>query len=151
MSYNTEKGLFMVATGYHGGKYTYQRFPLELMTADSIEMTPDQMQDLDSHVNGYGYLKRFVLPHSRSKIEMNTSILTYGQKKEIISIIKAGYSIKDGECSEKKRHLRVMYYDDWTDDYKEGVFYVPDITFSYKMELDEKPMYQPIRIAFIET
>lgn len=151
MSYVAEMGLLQIATGYSGGSYSYSSFPFELVSADSYSSTPDQMQDLDSHVTSTGYLKRKVMPHTRSKIELNTGILTMAQKNQIVNLILTGTSLSDGKCSRNKRHVRLRYYDELTDGYSEGTFYVPDITFQYKLALNGEPLYQPIRIAFIET
>ena len=53
--YDESKGLIAIATGYSGGKYTYERLNHDLLQQDTIQSTPDQMQDKDSYTNAKGY------------------------------------------------------------------------------------------------
>ena len=150
MSYDKNKGLIAIATGYSGGKYTYQKLNLNWVQGDSITSTPDQMLDIDSYTNGNGILKRKVFDHTRSKWEANTSILYESQVDALICLMQEGFKVKDGKCDTKKRHLRIRYFNEWEHGYSTGTFYVPDITFSYKLELNGELVYQPIRFSFIE-
>lgn len=150
MAYKKENGLIAIATEYHNGKYEYTKLNLEWVQTDSINSTPDQKLDLDSHRNGNGYLKRTVLDHTCSKWEANTTILCEEEVDELIRLMQQGFEVKDGQCTAKKRHLRIRYLNEWRHGYVEGHFYVPDISFNYKVELNGKLVYQPIRFAFIE-
>lgn len=150
MAYEESKGLIAIATSYSNGSYHYEKINLEWVQTDTISSTPDQITDLDSYTNGDGYLKRTVLPHTRSKWEANTTILYEKDADAFIRLLQKGFAIKDGKCNEAERHLRIRYYNEWKHGYAFGHFYVPDITFSYKIELDDKLVYQPIRFAFIE-
>ena len=111
-------------------------------------MKPSQMQDIDSYVNGNGYLKRKVLKHHRTKIEWNTPYLTYEDKCKLIKAIRTGY--KQGEGSYESRTIHARYYNDWEDDYSTGKFYMPDVQFQYGGLYHGAPMYLPIRLALIE-
>ena len=106
--------------------------------------------DLDTYINGKGYLKRTVMEHSRSKWECNTCTLTEKQWISICDLLDKGFRVKDGKASVKKRHLKARFYNDWTHDYATMYCYVPDIDFQYKLVLNGELNYQPIRIAFIE-
>ena len=46
--YDESKGLIAIATGYSDGKYTYEKLNHDLLQQDTIQSTPDQMQDKDS-------------------------------------------------------------------------------------------------------
>lgn len=151
MGYDKNRGLIQIAVGYQNKSYTYETIDLSWMQVDQINSTPDQRQDLDSFVNGNGYLKRTVMEHTRTKWEANTTILTYSQKCKFIKLLKRGMGVQDGgKCSSHKRHVHIRYYNEWSDSYESGLFYIPDITFNYKLELNGELVYQPIRFAFIE-
>lgn len=152
MGFEMEKGLIAIATSYDKktNTYVYQKLPEKWIQADTVILTPDQVQDADSYTNGNGYLKRTILPHKRTKYEANTTILTYKDKCTFMELLNEGIMLDDGECDFDERRGRLRYYDDWIDDYKEGFFYIPTISFPHKMYLDGKPLYQPIRFAFIE-
>ena len=61
--YDPSKGVIAIATGYSGGKYTYSKINHDLLQPDTMKSTPDQMQDLDTYINGKGYLKRTGMQH----------------------------------------------------------------------------------------
>ena len=148
--YDPSKGVIAIATGYSGRKYTYSKINHDLLQPDTMKSTPDQMQDLNTYINGKGYLKRTVMEHSRSKWECNTCTLTEKQWISICDLLDKGFRVKDGKASAKKRHLKARFYNDWTHDYATMYCYVPDIDFQYKLVLSGELNYQPIRIAFIE-
>lgn len=150
MAYDSQKGLVAIATSYSGSSYQYEKINFNWIQTDSINSTPDQITDLDTYTNGDGYLKRTVLPHTRSKWEANTSILFEENVDEFIRLLQKGFGVKDGKCNKEERHLRLRYFNEWQHGYEAGHFYVPDITFSYKTLLNDKLVYQPIRFAFIE-
>lgn len=151
MAYDPNKGLIELATSYSGGSYTYETIPLKWVQTENITSTPDQRQDLDSYVNGNGYLKRTVMGHTRTKWEANTTILMYDQKCKFINLLNKAMAVKDGgNCSSHKRHVRIRYYNEWSDSHETGFFYIPDIDFNYKTILNDKLVYQPIRFSFIE-
>lgn len=151
MAYSKSKGLIAIATGYSGGNYEYTVLDMGWVQSESITSTPNQIQDLDSYVNGNGYLKRTVLDHTRSKWEANTGILHESDVESFIKLLQRGFAVNDGKCTEKKRHLRIRYYNEWEHGYSSGIFYMPDISFQYKTCLNGELVYQPIRFAFIET
>ena len=148
--YDESKGLIAIATGYSDGKYTYEKLNHDVLQQDTIQSTPDQMQDKDSYTNAKGYLRRTVMEHSRSKWEANTHIISDKELDQLLSLFDKGFAVNDGKCSKKKRHLYVRYYNDWKRDYATMICYVPDITFQYKTKLKGRLYYQPVRFAFIE-
>lgn len=150
MGYEANKGLIAIADEYNDGKYHYAKLNLNWVQEGTINSTPSQMQDIDTHTNGKGYLRRTVMPHSRSKWEANTGLLTEEQVSSFIRFLQKGFAIKDGTCAADKRQLKIRYFNEWEHGYTEGHFYVPDISFTYKTILNEELIYQPIRFAFIE-
>lgn len=123
-------------------------FPTKYIRADTFLITPNQRQDLNSGVDADadGELVRYVLPHTRTKIEFNTPYMDYEDKKELMSNLKKQY------LNYSERKVFVTYFDDENDDYKTGTFYMPDIQWRY-YSIDKKEkniMYNETRIAFIE-
>ena len=152
MAYSQAKGLIALPTDYNSAKkeYTYQKLSYKYIQPNGkLTMTPSQMQDLDSYVNGNGYLKRKVLEHHRTKIEWNTPYLTYDDKCKLISTIRKAFKQGIGDSSSRTVHAR--YYNDWEDDYASGKFYMPDVQFQYGGLYHGAPMYLPIRLALIEN
>jgi len=150
MAYEKSKGVCAIATGYSGGSYSYTKLD-PFIGADTYKSTPDRAQDLDSYRNADGVLKRHVLKHTASGITFNTPYLYYRQKVKLMKAINDGANVKDGKCVPRpERKVRLRYYNDLTDDYSTGYFYIPDIEFTYYSLYGGEPMYLPITIEFIE-
>ena len=150
MAYSNAKGLIALPTAYSKDDgYTYKKLSYKFIQPNgNLTITPNQMQDLDSYVNGNGYLKRKVLKHHRTKIEWNTPYLTYEDKCRLIEAITEGFKQGDGDASSRTIHAR--YYNDWTDNYDTGKFYMSDIAFQPGGLYHGAPLYLPIRLALIE-
>lgn len=148
MGYDNSKGLISLPVGYSGGSYQWKKLSYKYAQPSGINITPNQMQDIDSYVNGNGKLKRTVLQHSRTKMEWSTPYLTYEDKVKLLALINNAFKYGSGIADQRKCHVR--YYNDLKDDYETGDFYIPDIQFSYHSIYAGKPLYLPIRIAFIE-
>ena len=120
------------------GNYT---IPLQYMKLESYKSMPDQRQDLDSYRDANGYLHRNTLPHTATKIEFETPYMYRSQMRELLQGIQS--NLTNG----LERKCTVTYYDDETDSYKSGTFYLP-ATMEY--DLYNKDIYAPTRFAFIE-
>lgn len=151
MAYSNSKGLIALPTAYNGNskEYTWKKLSYKfIQQGGNFNITPNQMQDIDSYVNGNGLLKRKVLDHCRTKIEWNTPYLIYEDKCRLIQAMRNAY--KYGVGAYKERKTRIRYYNDWEDDYTTGTFYMPDVQFQYGGLYHGAPMYLPIRLAAIE-
>ncbi len=114
-------------------------FPNSYILMDSYDSSPNQLMDDDSYTDGDGKLHRNVLPHTRSKLEFNTvPKLTLADKMAIQSFIPT------------RVKLTVKYWNDESNTYKSGEFYVPDITFPIHDITATDIIYNSTRIAFIE-
>lgn len=122
------------------------RIPLKYVQLESYAITPNQRQDLDSYRDANGVLQRTVLEHTATKIEFETPYMHLRDKLSFMSNLKAQFN------NINERKVSVTYYDDETDSYKSGTFYIPDIQWTY-YNVDEDNadiIYAPTRIAFIE-
>lgn len=114
--------------------------PLEYMKASSYKSSSN-VQDLDSYRDADGYLHRNVLEHVAHKLEFETTYLYNAQFRSLWDNIKANMTnILHRDCP-------VRYYDEESDSYKTGSFYMPG-TMEYTHM--NKNIYEPVRIAFIE-
>lgn len=147
MAYDKSKGLISIATSHDGSEYHYEKID-QYIQKESYTCTPKQMQDLDSYVNANGYLKRKTMKHPRTKIDVDTPYMSYKDKKALVHILRLGMKTKN--CLVSQRKVRVRYYNDWTDDYEHGFFYVPDVDFKVAGTYKGVPQYMPTRFGFIE-
>lgn len=131
----------MAFNGSYYLKVGNYEIPLRFMKLDSYQTSPDQRQDLDSYRDADGILHRTVLPHTATKVEFETPPLLVKDFRALIDGIKANYTTL------LARDCTLTYYDDETDSYKTGHFYMPG-TMSYKVY--NKQIYNSFRIAFIE-
>lgn len=131
----------MAFNGSYYLKVGNYEIPLKFMKLDSYQTSPDQRQDLDSYRDADGLLHRAVLPHMATKVEFETPPLLVRDFRTLIDGIRNNY------LSELARDCTLTYYDDETDSYKSGHFYMPG-TMTYKVY--NKQIYNSFRIAFIE-
>ena len=120
------------------GNYT---IPLDFMKVESYKSAPDQRQDLDSYRDADGYLHRNVLPHTATKIEFETPDMYMNDFQTLLQGIRSNFT------NTLARDCTLTYYDEETDSYKSGHFYMPG-TMEYQMF--NKNIYAPSRFAFIE-
>lgn len=118
--------------------------PNDLIRYKTYKVTPNQRQDLDSHVMEDGYLRRNVLVHTRTKIEFNLKRIDNTQMNEVMSLIQRNM------INALERKVELTYYDPETDQYNQGTFYVPDPNYTIYSLSRDKIQYEETRIAFIE-
>lgn len=148
MAYEIKKGMVAVATSYSGGDYHFEKID-QYIEAASLNITPDQMQDLDSYVNANGKLKRTTMPYSRSKIEFNIKHTDEKTMDKVMSILNRGVNVSGGIFAENK--LKIRFYNQKSMEYNYAWAYFPDITYGvYGTYMGNgKAIYTPTRIAFI--
>lgn len=125
---------------------TWVKIPLDYIKLEEYQVTPDQMLDLDSYRAETGVLLRNVLSHTATKVEFTTPHIRRPDLNALLKIISDGY------ISAKAHDVQLQYYDQYTDAYKTGHFYVPDIQFTINHINEDtgEILYNPVRIAFIE-
>ena len=148
MAYDKDKGLIAIAVSKNGS-YDFEKLD-GYIQKEGYNISPAQRQDLDSYVNGNGKLKRFVMPHKRTKIEVDMVYMQYAKKVKLVKILDRAFNVNDGECNEEEHKVRIRYYNDWKDDYSQGWFYISDPNWQVAGTYRGKPTYLPTRMAFIE-
>lgn len=112
--------------------------PNSFLQANGYSCTPNQQSDRNTYIDEEGLLHRDVLPHTSTKIEFNTPPLHLADK------------ITFQKYFPSRTTVELEYWNDETNDYETGTFYVPSIQFSYYMVRNNDIFYNPIRVAFIE-
>lgn len=119
-------------------------FPLKYIRYETYSASPDQRLDLDSTRNTTGYLFRTVLAHTATKITFNMPMMNNTDMQAALAYFKNAFS------DSQARTIQVKYYDEWTDDYKTGTFYMPDINFTIRQIDGNTINYGETKVTFIE-
>ena len=118
--------------------------PNKYISLTSYVSTPNQRQDLDSYQDNLGKLHCNTLDHTRSKLEWNTPPLF---ERELLSLQNI---LNSGIINAKERKLKIIHYCFDTHTYEQGVFYMPDITFTPLLIRNGEVLMDKVRLAFIE-
>ena len=125
-------------------------FPTKYIKYETYKISPNQRIDLDTTVTTSGYLWRQVLPHTRTKVEFDTTYINMAAQKDIMSHLRAAWA---SNGTTLQRECIVQYYDMETDSYKSMNCYMPDIEGKIRNVDDTPPYninYSETRLAFIE-
>jgi hypothetical protein len=113
-------------------------FPDNLISIESLVITPDQILDDDDYRDLAGKLHRSTLPHKVTKIEFNTPTLKQSQNITLQSFFTNTVT------------MTVEYWNPKTGSYKTGTFYAADMDFTINYNIGGTIYYNPVRIALIE-
>lgn len=106
--------------------------------------TPNQRQESSAERDQNGTLVRSTLPNFKSDITFSTHILRLDEKINFQNIINS--SIINGV----QRKCYVTYWNDETNSYSSGYFYIPDTQYSIMDADNSDVMYNPISLELIE-
>lgn len=132
----------MAFNGYYY-KVGNWKIPLNLMMIKSVNNTPIIMLDLDPYNDADGTLHRTVLDKHGAKFEFTTPPMHMNAKNQFME------KIRSNMVDKKARKVLLEYYDDETDNYKSGYFYIPDFEFNPLFNTPSGIVYDSIRVAFI--
>ena len=118
--------------------------PLKYVKAESYNATPDQRMEHEAKRSVTGYLTRTTCDHTATKVELNTIPLTNREVVVLNNMITSRMS------DVKQRKITLEYYDNETDSYKTGVFYMPDVQYPIMRIEGNTIYYNSLRLAFIE-
>lgn len=114
------------------------KIPMRFISVKSYKSTPNRQQDLDSYRDADGKLKRNILPHKVTTIEFSTPYLHLADKIALQAILPS------------RTKLTVTYWNDETNAYATGDFYIPDVEYSIYRVDGNDIIYMPITYEFIE-
>lgn len=120
-------------------------FPHKYIQASSYQATPSQRQDLDSYQDSQGNLHRTVVPHDRTKIIFKTvDNLSLAEKQEIQAFFNAAMT------NARERKVNLTYWNDESNAYATGSFYIPDVTYPIKRIEAANIVYDSVEYHLIE-
>lgn len=106
--------------------------------------TPNQRMESDAQRDQLGDLHRTTLPHHKSSVTFSTHILPLDEKIRFQNIINNAIT------NSLQRRVSVTYWNDETNSYHSGSFYIPDIEFQV-IDADATNIeYNPITVELIE-
>lgn len=115
--------------------------------APGQSFTPYQRTELEAYRDANNDLHRETIDNHKTKFEITTvSNITLEEKIEIETIMQHGLE------NDVERKYRVKYWNDdiGVNDYKEGLFYIPDPTFSHQKISGNTIIYDSLTYKFIE-
>ena len=110
----------------------------QYMAHGTYKSTPNRQMDLDSYRDANGNLKRNILPHTATTLEFTTPYLHLSDKQGLQSILPS------------RTKLTVTYWNDETNAYTTGDFYIPDVTYEVYSKTSNNIIYKPINFQFIQ-
>ena len=120
-------------------------FPHKYIQISTYQTTPSQRQDLDSYQDSQGNLHRTVLPHDRSKIVFKTmDDLKLAEKQEIQAFFNGAMT------NTRERKVSLTYWNDESNAYATGSFYIPDVTYPIKRIEADNIVYDSVEYHLIE-
>ena len=120
-------------------------FPHKYIQISTYQTTPSQRQDLDSYQDSQGSLHRTVLPHDRSKIVFKTmDDLKLAEKQEIQAFFNGAMT------NVRERKVSLIYWNDESNAYATGSFYIPDVTYPIKRIEADNIVYDSVEYHLIE-
>lgn len=122
--------------------------PLDYMRYESYSISPEQRLDLDTTRSTVGTLLRTVLAHTATKVSFNAPSMDSTKMQVLLGYFKTAFAKTNGDLQEHK--LELEYYDEWSDSYKTGIFYMPDIQFAIRNIEGNTVNYSETKITFIE-
>lgn len=123
-------------------KFGGTKLPNSYLT--SFNSTPNQRSELSAYRDNNNLLNRVTSPNFKTKITFKTKPLLIDEKINLQNIIAGSYT------NYVERKATVTYYNDETDSYCTGDFYLPDITYTVKYCSGSRVLYEPVEITLIE-
>ena len=114
--------------------------PNSYIKRDTYACTPKQHLDSDAWTDANGKLVRSVLPHKRTSIEFETKMLSLADKTALQAILPTNSRVT----------ISVIYWNDQTNTYSTGTFYMADVQYRIYAANGSKITYNPIKIELTE-
>ena len=120
--------------------------PMKYISYQTYSATPNQRMEAKANRAVTGLLHRTTVEHTATKIEFETTYMTNVDRQQLNALLSANWT------NPLERKINLNYYDDETDSYKNGEFYMPDVKYVIDhIDLDRNLVfYKPTRYAFIE-
>jgi hypothetical protein len=106
--------------------------------------TPDQRLDESAERDQNGTLHRTTLPNGKTSITFSTHILHLDEKIKVQNIINTSIT------NSVQRKAYIEYWNDETNNYDTGYFYIPDVEYQIMDATATDILYNPITFELIE-
>lgn len=106
--------------------------------------TPNRISEEDAGTDQTGGLWRSPLPHKRSGIRFTTHIMQLEDKIVFQGIINRSI------VNSAERKAYIEYWNDETNGYSTGYFYIPDIEYPVMDADSDTIYYNPISVELVE-
>ena len=133
-----------MANNYKGYLLKFGNIIMPNSYFNEYSSTPNQRLESDAERDQNGDLQRATLPNGKTSITFSTHILFLEEKLRFQEIINLSI------INEAQRKCFVEYWNDETNDYDTGYFYIPDITYTIMDATPTDILYNPISVELIE-
>lgn len=111
----------------------------------SFKVTPNQRLEIEAYRDANSLLHRITSSNFKTKIDFTTVAgLTLSDKEDMFNTINTGL------INSNQKSYNIVYWNDDTSSYRQGIFYMPNVEYTIRRISDTYIIYEPIRIAFIE-
>lgn len=125
---------------------TVQELPMEYISIESYNCTPDQRMESKATRATTGLLHRTTVEHKPVKIEFETPPMTNSDIATLNALIQGHFT------DSLQRKLTIEFYNNETDSYRDATVYMPDTHYTIN-RIDKATntiYYNKVRYAFIE-
>lgn len=98
--------------------------PNEYITSDGYVTTPNQRTELEAYRDAEIELHRVTSPNYKTSIMLTLCPMSLADKQRVQSIINSAMIIPT------ERKVRVTYWNEETNSYENGLFYISDVVYS---------------------
>lgn len=125
-------------------KFGDTELPNKYITSDGYVTTPNQRTELEAFRDANILLHRVTSPNFKTSITLTLCPMSASEKQYVQEIIKGGMT------NTVERKVAVTYWNEETNKYKTGDFYISDPTYSLMGRYGGKNWYKPITYQLTE-
>lgn len=120
------------------------RLPPDYIAADGWQITPSQRTELDAYRDANIDLHRVTSSNFKTSITLTLTPLSQSQKEAVQAIINAAM------INEVERKVHITYWNEETNTYEGGDFYISDVTYTTLGYFGGERWYKPITYQLTE-
>lgn len=133
-----------MANNYRGYLIKFGGVPFPNKYFLEYSSTPDQRLDTTADRDQTGYLHRSTLSDGKTSLEFTTHILHLDEKIYVQNMINRALT------NPTERKVYIEYWNDETNSYDTGYFYIPDVRYQIMDATDTDILYNPITFELTE-
>ncbi|MDE7390207.1 MAG: hypothetical protein K2M82_04620 [Lachnospiraceae bacterium] len=118
--------------------------PTRFIASDGYQNTPNQRTELQAFRDADIDMHRVTSPNYKTTVTLTLCPMSYSDKLQIQAMIENATIIST------ERKVRIKYWNDEENDWKTGLFYMPDVTYTLMGYYGGEPWYKSVTYEFIE-